>query len=306
MELLNRVNAIQNLAWSMHNKWDADLLILYAFAKWQMGTDRYAEYVAASIFASALLYPPAMDEARPILEPLARYYLSAYLANPLSDELIVKYLSAKSGEDGKQVFVDGLPGCEVPSCPLQRGLTLAELRAASMTEMNIPVSDLEDPLWIYASVGMEAMTAYRKILSGYAELLRLGCALPSVPDAQKAAIEASIKNVGTNVAKIWDDYVDDLSKIEFADNSARLNNFKGLWPIYTRARWAALTSLSCVALPANPSDELRIDQRWLKEVVRPTVQDNLYKTIAAATQIDYGRVDKELTNLEKSHTDLLW
>lgn len=225
-EMLNRLGNAQKAYKRANGQYDRDLTILYGFALWQRGDDRFSEYVAANIMAEAISGHASRGSEEATLLPVAYYYLSAYLSDPVPDEMIASIYVRNANIPDNAVFGpdQNEPGDE--QLKVQRR-TIAQLAtAANGLQVDIESLAKVNSLYAFVRVSLEGVSTYRKVVSGYGELVRLSGDLISVPDEQKAEVRERIKASGVEIVKVWRDYINFLSEASYADQTARLNSFR--------------------------------------------------------------------------------
>jgi hypothetical protein len=187
--------------------------------------------------------------------------------------------------------------------PLRQRYSVHELQAI-LADNKVDIDGLArtNSLYAFVRVSMEAVSTYRAVVSKYGELVRLAGVLSASPEAEKPALRVAIRAAGRSIVDRWDAYEKFLNRADYADQTAKLNNFRNLWPIYTRAIGAAsLKDSDNTIVPAAESDG--IHNRWLQDVVQASVRDTTYRLMKTATKADYAVMEGKLNNVEKLTRD---
>ncbi|MGX5733843.1 hypothetical protein [Bosea thiooxidans] len=281
---------------------DPDLTMVYGFLTWQRGPDRFSEYIASITLASAL-EDSSNDKSGNLLimKPFAYYYISSYLENPLSDEVVVDLYNRYGTNE--QEFVSWKNADK--SAPGQVSLikkryTIAELKAIlGSNPVNIDAIARRLPLYAYIRTNMEAVKTSAAVISRYSELLRLtGQVQVALPEA-KPSLKAEIRSTASEIVVNWDAYLNFLINTEFADPYAKLNSLRNIWPIYTRALAASKMADGVEFWPSgDPGAGAHV--RWLNDVVRPNVRESTYKLLKITTETDFRLIDAQLDAVEKA------
>ncbi|MCA1549699.1 hypothetical protein I6F36_22975 [Bradyrhizobium sp. BRP19] len=306
-ELLARIGSAQKAFYRSTKQLDTDLNILLGFATWQRGDDRFSEYVAACILADQIAHAKSSTQVeKPTLLPLAYYYLTAYLSNPLPDSVIAKLYQDNEQIAADQVFValNSTPDSAALS-PLRRRYKVTELQSV-VTGAKIDIEELarSNSLYAYVRVSLETVKTYRAVVSQYSELLRLQGQLSLTPEGpSKNALRASIRAAGKTIVEEWNAYETFLNKADYADQTAKLNNFRGLWPIYTRGLGAMQIKDNTDNLITPATEDRGIHRKWLFNVVQASVRETTYQLVRTTTQSDYTNIDGRLGGLEKAVRD---
>jgi hypothetical protein len=302
-DLISRLNSAQTHFIKAGKGPDIDLTMLYGFLLWERGNDRFSEYFAACLMAGQIerLTKESSTNFVPML-PLAYLYLSAYLSYPLSDEIVQRIYDNAAQEQGdgakSETFV-ALSGDQRESL-LVRRYKLAELqRIRDGVTIDIERLAKTNSLYAFTRINLEAVRVVGEIGSLYSELLRLTAVLKSSPEDKKGPTRTSIRNVGKAMVTRWDQYLKFLTASDYADETARLNNLKNLWPIYLRAMGAMALKDSEDVITAAPEAQ-GIHQKWLNQVVHPMLNDDAFKLFSITAKVDYELVDSQLNKLEAS------
>jgi hypothetical protein len=298
-ELLSRTAAALSSYLSIEQPLDPDLVMLYGYTIWQRGGDRFSEYMAANILASAIDdINERKDKRFFTLLPFAYYYIQAYTSNPIPDD-VINSLFTKNQAHQLPPSIKLMKGAAVVDQPFPKRLyKINELHQLSKdVNTNIDSLAIQYPLYGYVRVNLELLKTYSAVIPRYAELIRLLGLESAIPAEQKEPLRAKIRIVGSEIVMNWDAYESFLYQNNFADNSAKLNNFKGLWAIYTRASGAS--SLPEKADSWTPLDEkLGIQAKWLDDIVRPSVRASTFRLIQTTTHTDFATVNTKLSSIE--------
>jgi hypothetical protein len=295
-ELLNRLGNAQKAFKRISGQYDRDLTILYGFATWQRGDDRFSEYAAANIMSEAISGNASQGIEQPTLLPIAYYYLSAYLADPIPDSMIASLYAANAGIDPSDVFISGQHSSS-EDIDFQRRTVQQLTDVSHETKVDLESLAKVNSLYAFVRVSLEGVSTYRKVVSGYGELLRLSGELISVQDSQKPSVRNEIRTASHEIVAAWASYIKFLGESSYADQTAKLNSFRGLWPIYTYALGA--TAISDADLAITPvAQTLGIQEVWLSEVVQPSVRASAFRLITAATSSDYKATEVNLAAVQ--------
>ena len=304
-ELLARLGNAQKGYVRATGRLDVDLNILYGFAIWQRGDDRFSEYVAASILADQLKQASESNgQDAPTLLPFAVYYLTSYLANPLPDEVIQKLYLDNDHIAAADVFKALPPSKDTAELsPLRQRFSAAELQQAlAGNKVDIDKLARTNPLYAFVRVSMEAVGTYRVVVSQYAELIRLSGNLSIASEAERPTLRSAIRAAGKAIIDRWDGYEKFLNRADYSDQTAKLNNFRSLWPIYTRAIGAAALKDTDNAITPAPEPN-GIHNRWLQDVVQASVRDTTFRLMTTTTKSDFGVMEAKLAAIDKLTKD---
>jgi len=173
-EAMERVSSAQfEYLNSKNHRLDHDLTILYGFLTWQGGNDRFSEYIAACIFASALSGSVAQRSREEVLLlPFAEYYIRAYLANPLPDNVVASLLREHGESFGPVSGNSSDPG--KASLLLPRYFTVADLQS-SVNKVHTDVENLgkKNSFYAHARIGLRTVHVQLQVISNYVEYVRV-------------------------------------------------------------------------------------------------------------------------------------
>ncbi len=294
-DVLGRLSSAQSNFITATGKRDLDLDILLGFIAWQRGADRFSEYMASCALASTLAaYQAKNADEMVVLLPFAEYYLRSYLVNPLPDE-VVSALLVEKGLTADQVFTnESVEKGEVGQ--IQRRYRVAELRdIVDNTKTMLDVLAKKSAFYDHAIINWRSVQAYRAVISGYSEIVRLKALLQEGQPGLNDLIYRRIKAMASKIVLAFEDYEGFLENTEFSDSSAKLNMMRGFWIYYVKAKIIAEDPGSSEYI--WPNLQQGIHKRWLENVVKPAASPAVYKLIDLSTQSDLREANRLLENM---------
>jgi hypothetical protein len=255
-------------------KRDADLDAVHAMIIWQMAASRLDEYYAANFAAMSL----SEGGSEASTEGIARYYLEAYLANPI-DDFVKQYQIG---------VIEHLGG-------IDRYLTASEMRAILGSTTPHPASERPSPNQIYVTA---IKSAYTSIVPQYVQATQLlaEAQLPAKA-AGKDDLLATRKDLCEKIAKEWADFSAVISSATIPDVSLRIESLKSAMSIADRAK-------QCAADPKKlpPSTGIADQVPEAKNValgnIKPLVPSHAYQLIEKLTNDHYADESSKLVAFE--------